>query len=207
MLESEDPTAGGLAIYKTQSLFGPATSRSNDHPGFEAVGGLVTGNSVGFNVLGPLWYAGPTPPTLSPVPLTITPQDGAIVGSVQVDGGTGFQSGFLVGVFDGTSLGDFEHQLNYSFDAPGGVPVGAYAVALQLTGTGQAGPFIPSAPFVAVFNNQMSLNDFNATAPALYAAAIAGVPEPSSLVLGALGCLGAVGFALRRARRQVNARG
>ena len=36
VLHSDDPTAGLGLIYKAPSLLGPPTSRSQDHPGYDA---------------------------------------------------------------------------------------------------------------------------------------------------------------------------
>jgi hypothetical protein len=189
-LTSEDPTAGGLPLYKVQSLLGPSTFKSADHPGYDVQSGITIGTSIGFNVLGPLWYStGGGAPLHSPagVDMDIVPQDILVPGAVVVTGDSGIQPGFLIGQYDGLSLGAFEHQLNYSLSVPTGVPIGAYAVALQLTGVDALGqPLTSSDPFVAVFNNGLPVNTLPAVAGQLYAAAIA-VPEPSSIVLALLG--------------------
>ena len=199
-LTSEDPTAGGLPLYKVQSLLGPATFKSADHPGYDVQSGISIGTSIGFNVLGPLWYSNGGAPVLSPagVDLDIVPQDILVPGSLTVAGDSGFQPGFLIGEYDGSSLGDFEHQLNYSLSVPSGVPVGAYALALQLTGIDSLGqPYVSSDPFVAVFNNGLPVNTLPAVAGQLYAAAVA-VPEPSSIVLALVGGMALAYFARRR---------
>lgn len=188
---SEDPTAGGLAIYKVQSLLGPATFKSSDHPGYEAETGFSSGAEVSFNVLGPLLYStGVGSAVASPVDMLISPQDFLISGSVTVTGSSGFQSGFLIGEYSGGSLGEFEHQLNYAISVPGGVPLGVYALSMQLTGVDALGqPYTASDPFVAVFNNGMPVQSLPAIAADLYNVA---VPEPSSVVLLSLAGLGLV---------------
>ncbi len=199
-LASDDPTAGGLSIYKVQSLLGPATFKSSDHPGFEAQSGFSSGAEVSFNVLGPLLYStGVGDPVASPVDMLISPQDFLIPGSVTVTGTSGFQTGFLVGEYAGGSLGEFEHQLSYAINVPGGVPIGVYALSMQLTGVDALGqPYLASDPFVAVFNNGMPVQSLPGIAEDLYNVA---VPEPSSVVLFALAGLGLVAF-----RRSRNAR-
>lgn len=193
VLHSEDPTAGALSIYKVQALLGPSTFRSNDHPGYEVDNGFLGGESIHFDVLGPLWYSsGGAPPAPSPtgVDMVISPQDLMIPGSVTVSGLSGLQTGFLIGDYDSSSgeLGSFEHQLNYLIAVPSGVPTGAYALAMRLTGTNAADqPFLPSDPFVAVFNNNLALSTFNPLAVDLYWAA---VPEPSAFVLASVGLVG-----------------
>jgi hypothetical protein len=199
-LVSEDPTAGGLPIYKVQSLLGPANYKSSDHPGFDPQSGFSNGDQVSFNVLGPLLYStGSGDPIPSPVDMEISPQDILIPGSVTVTGSSGFQTGFLIGEYSGGSLSEFEHQLYYSISVPGSVPIGAYAITLQLTGVNSLGqPFTPSDPFVAFFNNGLSVGSLPGVAQTLYNAA---VPEPSSVVLLSLAGLGLVAFRLRRQPR------
>lgn len=201
VLQTEDPTAGGNSIYKVQALLGPAAFRSTDHPGYDVAGGIANGDSISFNVLSPLWYSpGAGAPIHSPVGvnMVITPQDFSISGSVTATGTSGFQTGFLIGQFDGVALGAYEHQLNYEIDVPGGVPVGAYAIALQLTGVNAANqPFLASDPFVAVFNNGLQIGGFPAVANQLYTAAMT-VPEPSSIMLAALAGAGVIAFGRRR---------
>ncbi len=200
VLTSEDPTAGGLPIYKVQSLLGPATFKSADHPGYEVQSGIGSGALISFDVLGPLWYSTGGEPVPSPVDMLVTPQDIFVPGSVTVTGDSGFQTGFLIGEYDGSSLGAFEHQLSYAISVPAGVPLGAYALAMQLTGFDALGqPYTPSDPFVAVFNNGMPVGNLPAVAALLYTAAIP-VPEPSSIVLAALATLGVTVIG-RRARR------
>ncbi len=192
VLNSDDPTAGSNSIYKVQALLGPAAFRSTDHPGFDVESGFSSGESISFDVLGPLWYSTGGAPvhSLAGVNMVITPQDITIPGSVTVTGTSGVQTGFLIGVFDGSALGAYEHQNNYEIDVPGGVPIGAYALAMRLTGTNAAHQaFLPSDPFVAVFNNGLAIGGFPAVANQLYTAALP-VPEPSSLVLAVLAGIG-----------------
>ena len=173
VLHSDDPNAGPRSIYQVQSLLGPSAFRSNDHPGydvdsFNGPSGFSGGESIGFDVLGPLWYSNGGVPVHSAtgVDMVITPQDFSILGSVTVSGSSQFQNGFLIGEYDGFSLGAYEHQLNYEIDVTGGVPVGAYAVAMRLTGANAANQsYLPSDPFVAVFNNGLSVGGSNPAFP------------------------------------------
>ena len=201
-LESEDPTAGGNLIYKVQALLGPSTSKSHDHPGFEAISGFAEGDSVYFDSLGPLWYSpgsGATQHSPAGVNMTIIPQD-AIPGLVTITGTSGNQAGFLVGQYSSGALGAYDHQLYYSIDVPTGVPIGAYAITLQLRGTHENGQqLVPSDAFVAVFNNGLNLTSFNTVAGELYTAAI-GVPEPSSILLATTAACGLAWFARRKRR-------
>lgn len=201
-LESEDGTAGGNLIYKVQSLLGPATSKSHDHPGFEAVSGFSGGELISFDSLGPLWYSpgsGATQHSPAGVNMTIIPQD-LSPASITIEGTSGFQTGFLVGEYADGALGAYDHQLYYSIDVPTGVPVGAYAITLQLRGTdGNGQPLVPSDAFVAVFNNGLNLTSFNTVAGELYTAAI-GVPEPSSILLAMTAACGLAWFARRKRR-------
>jgi len=195
-LISEDSNAGGLPLYTVQSMLGPANFKSADHPGYDVQGGITAGASISFDVLGPLWYSTGGAPVPSPVDMSIVPQDILVPGSVTVTGSSGFQTGFLIGEYDGANLGAFEHQLNYSIAVPGSVPIGAYAVALQLTGMDSGGsPYTPSDPFVAVFNNGLSVGSLPAVSAQLYGVAV--VPEPSSIVLAVV-----AGMALLFARRR-----
>ncbi len=201
VLTSEDPAAGGLPIYTVQALLGTATYKSTDHPGFDVQSGIGGGASITFDVLGPLWYTvGSGSPIPSPVDMNISPQDISVPGSVTVTGGSGFQPGFLIGEFDGTNLGTYEHQLYYEWDVPSGVPIGTYAVAMELTGIDSSGhPFTPSDPFVAVFNNGLPVGNLPIIAGQLYAAAIT-VPEPSSVILALLAGIGLAVHGLRSLR-------
>lgn len=181
VLHSDDPTAGMGSIYRVPTLLGPANSRSNDHPGydvdsFNGPSGFSGGESISFDALGPLWYSNGGTPVHSPagVNMVITPQDLGTPGSVTVTGVSGFQSGFLIGTYDGSSLGTYEHQLYYQIDVPGGVPLGAFGLKLHLTGTNAASqPFTPSKPLVAVFNNGLDAATFAATATRIAARELA----------------------------------
>ena len=201
-LVSEDDTAGGNLIYKVQSMLGPSTSKSHDHPGFEAISGFGGGESVYFDSLGPLWYSpgsGATQPSPAGVNMTVIPQD-LSPASITITGTSGFQPGFLVGEYADGALGVYDHQLYYSIDVLTGVPTGAYAITLQLRGTdGNGQPLVPSDAFVAVFNNGMNLTAFNTVAGELYTTAI-GVPEPSSILLATTAACGLAWFARRRRR-------
>jgi hypothetical protein len=202
-LVSDDPTAGSNLIYKVQTMFGNATSRSNDHPGYDASAGFSLGDSIYFDSLGPLWYSpgsGGTQHSPVGVNLAITPQDLTIPGGVTVTGSSGFQNGFLIGEYDGLALGAYEHQLNYQIDVPSGIPIGAYAITLQLRGSDAANqPFVPSDALVAVFNVGLPLGSFNTVAGELYTAAT-GVPEPSSILLATTAACGLAWFARRKRR-------
>ncbi len=205
VLHTDDPNAGSRSIYEVQTLLGPSAFRSTDHPGYDVDtlngdSGVTIGASFGFNVLGPLWYSNGGAPVPSPVGknMVITPQDFTIPGSVTVTGTSGFQNGFLIGAYDGSTLGVYEHQFNYEIDVPGGVPVGAYALSMELTGTNNVGvPYVASDPFVIVFNNGYLISAFPALADQLYTAALP-VPEPSTMVLAAIAGVGLIGFARRR---------
>ena len=111
VLHSDDPTVGTGLIYKAPSLLGPATSRSQDHPGydvdtFNGPSGFSNGESIGFDATGPLWYSdgGTTIPSPEGVNMVITPQDLGTPGSVTVTGTSEIQGGFLIGVYDGFAL-------------------------------------------------------------------------------------------------------
>ena len=201
-MTSVDPTAGGNLIYKVQSMLGPATSKSHDHPGYDAVSGFSEGDSIYFDSLGPLWYSpgsGATQHSPVGVDMVIIPQD-AIPGSVTVTGTSGIQPGFLVGEYLDGAPGAYEHQLDYTIDVPTGVPIGAYAITLQLRGTYENDqPFLPSDAFVVVFNNGLNLTSFNTVAGELYTTAI-GVPEPSSILLATTAACGLAWFARRKRR-------
>ncbi len=170
LLRSDDPGAGEGLIYRAVTMLGPATSRSTDHPGYDVntldgPSGFAGGESIGFDALGPLWYSDGGTPVLSPagVNMKITSQDLGVTGSVTVTGESEFQTGFLIGVYDGSALGAYEHQLNYQMDVLGGVPIGAFALKLQLTGANAASqPLVPSDPLVAVFNNDLEFATFAA---------------------------------------------
>ncbi len=198
---SEDPNAGGEPIYTVQSLLGPANFKSADHPGFDIQSGIASGASISFDVLGPLWFdnnVDPPMPSPAGVDLLIEPQDIFVPGSVTVSGTSGFQPGFLIGDYDGSSLGTYEHQLYYSFQVDPAVPLGAYAVAMQLTGfDAQGQPFTPSDPFVTVFNNGLPVGILPAMAGDLFAAAT-NVPEPSAIVLAGLATIGLLATGRRR---------
>lgn len=201
-LVSEDPTAGGLPLYKVQSLFGGATLRETDHPGFEAFSGFVSGDTISFSLLGPLWFS---PGAGTPVPaaagnvLSLAHQDGSVLIPPTVTGSSGPQAGFQVGEYDGFALSEFEHQLGYKLENAGGLPTGAFAVALRLLGTDHnAQPFTPSEPFVAIFNVGLTPTTLAAVAPQLYASA---VPEPSSMVLAAAAAAGLAMAVLRRRKK------
>ncbi len=204
-LTSEDGTAGGLLMYKVQTLnpAGVSAVKSTDHPGFEAASGFLGNEQVYFEVLGPLWFSSGGAPTeaATGVSLELMPQDLTVPGSTTVDGTTGPQSGFLIGeykVYEGggaATLGAYEHQLNYEIDASPSVPIGAFAFAMRLIGINSVGqPFIPSTPFVAVFNNGLSLTTLNTISPQLFSVA---VPEPSGWALAAVGAVGLLAFARR----------
>ena len=179
-IRSDDPTVGMGLIYKAPALLGPAHSRSQDHPGYDVntlngPSGFSGGESIGFDAMGALWYSdgNATVPSPTGVNLVITPQDLATPGSVTVTGTSESQPGFLIGVYDGSALGAYEHQLNYQIDVPGGVPVGAYSLGLRLTGTNAASqPFAPSERFAAIFNNGLDSTTFASVATSLAAHAL-----------------------------------
>ncbi len=193
VLFSDDPNAGGDPIYTVTMMLGGGNFIAESHPGFDVQSGITSGSSISFNVLGPLWFEtdGGTPmPSPTGVDMLIEPQDILVPGSTTVTGTSGFQAGFLIGDYDGSELGTIEHQLYYSIAAQPSVPVGAFAITMQLTGFDSQGQaFTPSDPFVAVFNNGISMGNLPAVAGDLYAAAI-GVPEPSSIVLASLSACG-----------------
>jgi hypothetical protein len=203
-LATEDATAGGNLSYAVQALIGSSTPKATDHPGYDAVSGFANGAQVYFDVLGPLWYSpGSGAPTVAPagVTLSITPQDGTIVGSVSLSGLTGPQTGFLVGEYDAGELGVYQHQLYYELAKTGGLPSGAYAVAMQLRGTSATSqPYVESDPFVAVFNNGVSVGSLPTVASQLYTVAI---PEPSAFVLAAMAGVALFALGGRRLRRRV----
>jgi hypothetical protein len=199
---TEDPTAGSQLVYKVQTLIGNSVSRATDHPGYEGASGFGTGDQVFFDVLGPLWFSSGGAPVQAAagVTLSIVPQDGTIPGSVLASGSTGALSGFLIGEYDGTALGAYEHQLFYELDDAAGIPAGAYAIALRLRGTNAAlEPYVPSDPLVAVFNIGLSIPTLNAIGPSLFSAAVP-VPEPSTAALAAVAGMALMAAASGRRR-------
>ena len=210
-LSSDDPSAGARLLYTQDALLGPIYSRSHDHPGFDVDPGqlgITPGSRFTFNSVGPLWFAnasaGPQPAETG-VTMLIRSQDPAISSDLEIRRNSRFQVGFLIGAFDGTAIGTFEHQLEYELDVPidpafpDGLPVGAYAISLQLTGMDGAGqPFVPSDPFVIVFNNKLPIGILPGIANQLYA--VIAVPEPSAFAL-ACAALGAVVWAAGRRRQ------
>jgi hypothetical protein len=185
----------------------------SDHPGFDVdttngPNGFAGGESIYFSTVGSVWYTdgssapAPTATGANGVTLTISSQE-TPASSVTVTGNSSSQPGPLIGVWDGTALGAFEHQLQYNFSQTPALLAGAYGFELRLTGFNAANePFFSSDPFVVVFNNGLTVTagsngPFAIAALQLYGA-ITAVPEPSALMLTFLGIVAAIPFWRRR---------
>ncbi len=184
IFESEFPTSG---IFE----------QNTDDPGLatnEAEGLVVgAGDSIDYNILGPLMYHNGT--GFAPVPAGA----GIIIGdnpsgTIRIDGST-------VGPVSGPGLisiadvdGDVHSHIDFTLDPPslGAGEYGSYALKMELTtdGTGVGN----SDPFFIVFNFGLDEGTFEETVEAFAAA----IPEPGTMVLSALG-----GLVLMARRRRV----
>ena len=171
-----------------------------DDPGFDTLGeetgiyGLIPGDIIGYNVMGPLAYhdgaslATPTVDLLIIKGLTAT-----------VTATSGFQPGFGIGLvnldFDdnGNPIGVFHKHVDFKLSSAS-APFGAYGVQLQLFSTNPT--ISPSDPFWIVFNWGLDDESFEEAVHAIT------IPETSSLTLALCAGAAAAGLGLRRRVRR-----
>ena len=167
----------------------PATSNPPE------TNGLAIGSSYAFDLVGPLVFWDPV--------LGITPTDvtATIVRSgagFTVDKDTTFASGgYLAGGATGTTgpyNGNTGFHNSTTVNIPPGSPVGLYAIAYEIRST-FATPYGTSNAFYAIGANGLSEADFDRGINDL---AAAGVPEPSAVVLAAMGVAGLAFYGWRR---------
>jgi hypothetical protein len=153
-------------------------------------GGLPTGTVLNVDAAGsakhPLalafWNGGEVLPSPVTVGLTRTGVD------MQVKPTDTLVVGGALGAYNGQEGGHSSFTMSLPLDAP----IGLYVVGFQLSGAG----FTRSETFWGIANNGVS----EEAAARGVAAITSAVPEPSTVVLGALGLLGLV--AVRSARRK-----
>ena len=213
---------GTLEFVPTQTVFGysfgddPADPFFTQDPGFnaEAGSGLTAGATMAFDILGPTtgsvlpfnlnYWNGTGPVTWGSVPSGEVLNYSLGSHTVNAGSGTGFIAGFNLQVL--TSLGAMHQHLGASLWGSDGnsVPAGPgdwgtgdgieaapgiYALALQLRDGSQAN----SNPIYIVYDNGIGDTQL--------AAAMASVPEPSSLVLLLIGAAFGSQMLRRRKRR------
>lgn len=179
------------ADFETAGLFQQAT----DDPGFdteELPNGLLPGDVISFNVLGPLVYHDGNGFAPVPAGAAVLIED-ALNDIVSVGSGTVSGSGVIAQAADsGDGRGDVHAHVDFtldpiSLDAP---EYGAYGVLLSLSSDNNA--IADSDPFYVVFNFGLE-EDLNAATGPYFEDAVedfaAAVPEPTSLALLALGGL------------------
>ncbi|MBX7072022.1 MAG: dockerin type I repeat-containing protein [Pirellulales bacterium] len=128
-------------------------------PGFgvqSAASGVPSGKSISFNVVDNLFYWSAGALSEAPLPLTI---ENEAADAVDIDHDTLFQSGLMIGAYNGAT--GWHQHLYYTL--PSNAPVGVYAVVLQLTAPG----LDTSSPFVLAFNRGETAGNFSAAVAAI----------------------------------------
>ena len=166
-----------------------------DDPGFdseELLGGLIPGDTIGFNVIGPLAYHNGTGFAAVPTGATIVIED-ALSSVLNITDATTSESGVIAQAFDaGGGRGDVHGHIDFaltplSLDTP---EYGAYGVLMQLTSDNSG--IADSDPFYIVFNFGLAEPTFEGAVGDFASS----VPEPSSLLL-----LAGAGLLAARRRR------
>lgn len=175
------PTAEG---YVFEGEFGEGLNPANfaNEPGFDVEDGEFNpGDDLSFNVVTDLLYWDGV--AFAAVPAGHSLEIANVINSVVVDGSSGFQNGFLLGVADGD--GGLHTDPDYTLNGPGApdsLAVGAYGLWLEMTST----QYATSNGFIIMLNYGLDEASFEAGVEA--AAAL--VPEPSSAFLLALAAAG-----------------
>jgi len=183
VFESEFPTSGSFEQF-------------TDDPGFGTDAPIGAGDTIDYNILGPLEYHDGNGFAVVPTGAQIKIDDNP-TGDLTVTGSTvGPVSGSgVIGQADGT--GDLHSHIDFTLEpASPDPPFGAYAILMELTtdATGIAN----SDSFYIVFNYGLDEPTFEGAVEDFAQA----VPEPSTVILALLGCLGLGAVARWRTRRR-----
>ncbi len=201
---------------------------SNDYPGngnprlfnevFDTIGGeftidhggagtslFGTNKSLGFDVVGKLWYSngGPAVPAAAGISLLIEDQQAGFVGpSITIDANSLVTPGYAIS-------GNTSHEFIFTLQGLS-IPEGVYGIAYSVRGNPVGGdPYVPTQLLVSTWMTpgfDPGQDPLNPESPlqlaqvAIFNAATA-VPEPSSIVLSAI-CAGAMALVAMRRRRQ-----
>ncbi len=163
-----------------------------------------TGKSLSFDGFGALMYspgAGASP-AIPGVSLLIEGQQAGFFGSATVDGTSVFTPGFAIS-------GNTSHEFLFTLQTDGvAIPEGVYGIAYRVMGHENEGEdYSPTPLLVATWrtpNFDPGNDPLNPDSPwsqaqsAIYLALVPPVPEPSSVVLLALGAAGAAAWGWRR---------
>jgi hypothetical protein len=176
----------------TNSLQFTASPYVSDPPN-----GVAIGSTWGFDLVGPLVFwdpvAGIIDPQISGVDVVATiVRSGA---AFNVDKNTTFVAGGNLASGAGYN-GNLGFHNSTTVNLPLGSPAGLYAIGYRLRSTGST-PYAASNTFYAIGTNGLSSVDFYRGIGEL---AAVGVPEPSSVLMLALGGIGLAIAAWRRRR-------
>ena len=163
-----------------------------------------TNKQIAFDVLGPLWYStgGVAVPAAVGVSLQMADQQAGFVGpSITLDANSAITAGYPIS-------GNTSHEFIFTLDGATSHE-GVYGIAYSVRGNPVGGdPYVPTLLLVATWmtpNFDPGEDPLNPESPlqraqvAIFNAAST-VPEPSSVVLAALGAIALVFFRWRRGR-------
>lgn len=184
-------------LTKYAGAFDETTFETID-PGF--AGSPPQGQQYGVQIAQKLWYhSGIVGDPVTPVPGNVFVRVADATTAIDVSGSSGLQAGLvLTGSLSGSLHGHLDFTL-FPNTAPKAA-AGVYGLVMQVNSPS----FQASDPFLVAFANlaggSLTLEGIEYGEDAIYAAAFAAVPEPSSVVLAGLGVAGWLAAAWRRRR-------
>jgi len=200
---SNDFPANGNARLFNSSFEDILGSWETDHGG-AGTSLFGTGKELAFDVLGPLWYStgGVAVPAAVGVSLQMADQQAGFFGpSITLDGNSTITAGYPIS-------GNTSHEFIFTRDGAA-LYEGVYGIAYSVRGNPVGGnPYVPTQLLVATWmtpNFDPGPDPLNPESPlqragvAIFNAAST-IPEPSSIVLAALGAVALVFFRWRQGR-------
>jgi hypothetical protein len=200
---SNDFPANGNARLFNSSFADILGSWETDHGG-AGTSLFGTGKELAFDVLGPLWYStgGVAVPAAVGVALEMADQQAGFFGpSITLDSNSTITAGYPIS-------GNTSHEFIFTLDGAA-LHEGVYGIAYSVRGNPVGGnPYVPTQLLVATWmtpNFDPGPDPLNPESPlqraevAIFNAAST-IPEPSSIVLAALGAVALVFFRWRRGR-------